>query len=294
MQSVFLLVNRQGSSSTDREKAAIVAQITITTLSLAGLSQAHWIARGLLALALVASLMAVYYATTLQRTIGLLITAPQLRQWIRGGPFLRVAQSITRDPRPRVLTAFRQHYRTLVSVLPMIMLYPSVPWRDSRYFSDPVDLEFERLFPQSSQRAAHAPSAQTIVSRYCFTPSVASVLTIAAPRVLLATSVLTLLTGLGTYLGFTWTRDLDSGASSSDSRNVFIMYVVGLGACFGIYYLPQLLQDSELYSPRRALDEYCLEFFKSAPGETVLQKWNLRLVDGESEWKLEQVATGES
>ncbi|KAF2796261.1 hypothetical protein K505DRAFT_238083 [Melanomma pulvis-pyrius CBS 109.77] len=202
---------------------------TDSSLSLAGLSQAHWIARGLLALALVASLMAVYYATTLQRTIGLLITAPQLRQWIRG-----------------------------------------VSWGDSRYFSDPVDLEFERLFQQLSQISAHAPSAQTIVSRYCFTPSLASVLTIAAPRVLLATSVLKLLIGLGTYLGFTWTRDLDSGASSSDSRNVFIMYVVGFGVCFAIYYLPQLLQDPELYSPRRALDEYCLKFFKSAPGEIVL------------------------
>lgn len=62
-----------------------MAQIAVTALSLSDLSRSHWVARGFLVFSLTAALMAVYYATTQQRTMGRLLTVRQVRQWIRGG-----------------------------------------------------------------------------------------------------------------------------------------------------------------------------------------------------------------
>lgn len=47
-----------------------MAQIAINTLSLSGLSQTHWVAKGLLVFSLTSALMAVYYATTQHRALG--------------------------------------------------------------------------------------------------------------------------------------------------------------------------------------------------------------------------------
>lgn len=44
-------------------------------------------------------------------------------------------------------------------------------------------------------------------------------------------SITALLTGLAVYQGFLWTRGLDTEAGRSDSRDVFITYIVGCGAC---------------------------------------------------------------
>src|SRR5271155_218953 len=65
-------------------QAAIVAQISVTALSLDNLSQTHWIARAFLVFSVISSLMAVYYATTQQRTMGRLLQPTQVRGWIRG------------------------------------------------------------------------------------------------------------------------------------------------------------------------------------------------------------------
>jgi hypothetical protein len=54
-------------------QAAIVAQIVFTGFSLNNLSQTHWIARALFVFGVISSLMAVYYATTQQRIMGLLL-----------------------------------------------------------------------------------------------------------------------------------------------------------------------------------------------------------------------------
>lgn len=52
---------------------------------------------------------------------------------------------------------------------------------------------------------------------------------------LLSASLNAFLIGLGIYLGYVWTRNLDEAAGQKASRAVFITYVVGLGACYGIY-----------------------------------------------------------
>lgn len=86
-------------------KAAIIAQISITAFSLNFLSQTHWVARALVLLSLIFSLMAVYYASTQQRVLGRLLDPKQIRNWIRGYGFVshEVCDPDEWDPNSRPL-----------------------------------------------------------------------------------------------------------------------------------------------------------------------------------------------
>jgi hypothetical protein len=84
-----------------------------------------------------------------------------------------------------------------------------------------------------------------ILRRICFTPSVYAVLTISAPQVLLSAALLSLLIGFGIYLGFTWTRNLDTNAGHDDSRNVFIVYMTALGTSLFAYELVSLGREKK-------------------------------------------------
>ncbi|KAF2656451.1 hypothetical protein K491DRAFT_551019, partial [Lophiostoma macrostomum CBS 122681] len=66
-------------------------------------------------------------------------------------------------------------------------------------------------------------------------PAPSSVLTVSAPRLLLSASLKGLLKGLGIYLGFLWTKDLDISTGTNDNRNVFIVYLISLVLSYGIY-----------------------------------------------------------
>lgn len=68
-------------------------------------------------------------------------------------------------------------------------------------------------------------------------PSAAAVLNMSAPNMLLSFSLNAFLIGLGVYLGYVWTRNLDELAGAKGSRDVFITYVVGLVVCYCIYAL---------------------------------------------------------
>jgi hypothetical protein len=74
-----------------------------------------------------------------------------------------------------------------------------------------------------------------------FLPSAASVLTVSAPNMLLSASLNAFLVGLGVYFGYVWTRNLDESAGPSASRAVFIVYVIGLALCYGIYAMSGLV-----------------------------------------------------
>ena len=50
-------------------------------------------------------------------------------------------------------------------------------------------------------------------------------------------SIFAFLIGLAIYQGFTWTRALDTSAGRGDSRNVFITFIIGTGACVLFYLL---------------------------------------------------------
>jgi hypothetical protein len=59
---------------------------------------------------------------------------------------------------------------------------------------------------------------------------------------LLSFSLHSFLIGLGIYLGFVWTRNLDDEAGRNGSRAVFITYIVGLAFCYGLYIRSSALE----------------------------------------------------
>lgn len=77
-------------------------------------------------------------------------------------------------------------------------------------------------------------------------PAASSILTISAPVILLSASLNSFLGGFGVYLGTVWTKNLDEDASPADSRNVFLVYAVGVGVCYGLYALSRLVSQSHV------------------------------------------------
>lgn len=159
-----------------------MAQIAITALSLADLSQTHWTARGLFTFSLVSSIIAVYYAGSQHRTIGRCLSASQIKAWIVSDEGFDGTGFFYRDTQ--------------------------------KYMSD-----------------VRKPAASSILS-------------ISAPVLLLSASLNSFLAGFGVYLGFVWTKSLDEEATAGDSRNVFLVYVIGLGVCYGIYALSFLISGN--------------------------------------------------
>jgi hypothetical protein len=74
-------------------------------------------------------------------------------------------------------------------------------------------------------------------------PALSSFLTASALGLLLSTSVLFLLLGFGIYLGFVWTRALDTDSMHRDSRSVFIVYLVILVVFYVVYSLSDIVED---------------------------------------------------
>ncbi|KAF7679590.1 hypothetical protein GT037_003338 [Alternaria burnsii] len=168
----------QDDSSIIAVAGTIVAQIAITALSLADLSNTHWVARASFTFSLVSATMAVYYATRQYRKLGRCLHADEVKAWIH-----------------------------------------------------PTKM---RLLPVES-------------SLQLFMPSAASVLTVSAPNMLLSASLNAFLVGLGVYFGYVWKRNLDENAGPSASRAVFIVYVIGLALCYGIYALSSLVAADQSY-----------------------------------------------
>ncbi|KAG4431485.1 hypothetical protein IFR05_013039 [Cadophora sp. M221] len=79
-------------------------------------------------------------------------------------------------------------------------------------------------------------------------PSPTAVLTISAPNMLLGASLNSFLIGLGVYLGFVWTKNLDETAGKGGSLAVFINYIAGLAICYGIYELSGVVVARPSYS----------------------------------------------
>jgi hypothetical protein len=111
------------------------------------------------------------------------------------------------------------------------------------------------------------------IIRCCFTPSVAFVITISAPQMLLSGCLLMLLTALGIYLGFLWTRSLNTNAGNNDSRSVFITYVVGLAVSGFVYSISQRFQDGEKRPERQIVERYFRGYVDAHPG--VVRSWGV-------------------
>ncbi|KAI1733513.1 hypothetical protein F4680DRAFT_454888 [Xylaria scruposa] len=86
-------------------------------------------------------------------------------------------------------------------------------------------------FNSNSSKKSRDAEKQPETSKILPIPSVASVITISAPFALMVVALNSILVGFGLWLGFVWTRNLDSDSYRGDSRAVFITYIVGLGIC---------------------------------------------------------------
>ena len=74
-------------------------------------------------------------------------------------------------------------------------------------------------------------------------PAPSAVLMVSAPGLLLSASLYFLLIAFGVYLGFMWTRALDDLAGPDDNRDVFIIYLVSLIFCYGLYSMADTAHD---------------------------------------------------
>ncbi len=80
-------------------------------------------------------------------------------------------------------------------------------------------------------------------------PAVSSILTVSAPVMLLSASLNSFLAGFGVYLGLSWTQNSNDSANADDNRNVFLIYIVGLGVCYGIYAISATISQGQRPNP---------------------------------------------
>ncbi|OAL43353.1 hypothetical protein IQ07DRAFT_637092 [Pyrenochaeta sp. DS3sAY3a] len=109
------------------------------------------------------------------------------------------------------------------------------------------------------------------VTKACFTPCVSSVITVSAPQMLLSTSLVSLLLGIGVYFGFIWTRNLDTDAWPNESRNVLIVYLVSVIVCSLVYSISRFIQDDDTRTEGSTLRNYVKEYIKHHPD--VVNEW---------------------
>lgn len=150
----------------------------------------HWSVRGLFALSLVSSLIAVHYATRKYRHLGRCSRAAQVQGWIG--------------------------YKTVKGKIRPASSLCDIESTDTRNRREKI-------------------------------PSVASVLTMSAPKMLLSFSLHSFLMGLAFYFGWVWTQNLDEDASVKGSRAVFVTYMVGLVSCYYVYSLSNLVMADQNY-----------------------------------------------
>ncbi|TGO29731.1 hypothetical protein BPAE_0011g00020 [Botrytis paeoniae] len=213
--------------------AAIVAQIAITGLSLDSLNKTHWTAKSCFVMSLTFSLVSVYYSVTQQRILGRLIKAKDVRHWIRGRK-----QAVNR-------------------ILSMEVGFKLDPCEPDDYSPENLDIR----------------DLKTDFERQCFLPSPLSVITLSAPQVLLSGSLSLLLIGLGIYLGKFWIRELDPTEPATDSRNVFILYFIGLYFSGGMYVVLGWFHGKDKRSESDIIDGYMNGYLASHPD--LLSRWNV-------------------
>ncbi|KAE9988365.1 hypothetical protein EG327_003394 [Venturia inaequalis] len=270
--------------------AAIVAEISITALSLEGLNQTHWLAKGLFLFSLVDALMAVYYATTHQRSMGRLLHPKQVRSWIRGGVGPKEAPGYISP----LLTRTRKDGKDIVDAKDVDVLLGAWESRtlDLALQIHGIQLDLSPCDPQDLD-PIHAKMLTTSLlslRHKCFTPSVASVVMISAPQALLTASLFSLLMAIFIYRGFKRIYEVNSIYGSYGDRNVFILFIVGLVLCILVYSTSGLIQDRDAQSEQSTLDCYMGDWAKR--NAKLLSVWGLRAeFDDEGVRKFVQVET---
>lgn len=188
--------------------------------------------------------------------MGRLLTPSEVRAWIRGTQY---REALFTDFRHFFLSFLREvglleyldkiegqrNLGTAANHGSMLKVFASlVAWFERRYYVAGrilvILLEFEQRQPCEPGDYLSTPTLQAggiehvlrDLARLCFTPSIASVMTISAPQTLLSSSLLSLLASLGVYFG----------GSDEDSRNIFVVYLGSIGVCFLAYSISPISQ----------------------------------------------------
>lgn len=185
----------------------------MTSLTLPYLSKTHWVSRALFIVSVISGSLSVYFCVMTQKIIGTQYTPHEIRHWLTA-------------PLPQ-------------SILPEL------------YYFEHKLADVAEKAGDGNVNAEIAPHIESgdferlKANLTTKTPSILSVLVLSVPAFMLNISLSALLIALGIYLGFIWTRNLDTDAGLHDSRNVFIFYIVGVFSMIAVYFIPNALKNSE-------------------------------------------------
>ncbi|OCL07308.1 hypothetical protein AOQ84DRAFT_377815 [Glonium stellatum] len=194
---------------------AIIAQVAITALSLPFLSETHWAARAFWMASLISGALSVYFACLLQRTVGVLYRAEDIRNWLT-----------------------RPDEQTL-KMLALVDAVKQVDPQEPDPHQQQKDLEPTGLgTPDMTQARQRIPRSASLFSA----------LVMIAPSSMINIALGAFLLGLGIYLGFLWTRHLDTQGGKNDSRDVFIIFIISTVIIIALYATPAAYKGLEISS----------------------------------------------
>ncbi|KAF2088186.1 hypothetical protein K490DRAFT_56195 [Saccharata proteae CBS 121410] len=182
-------LNAVGSMSTS---AAIMSQLSSTTLQMPGLSNVHWTAPGFMIASLLFGVLAVILSCMQQQLLGMLNNAEGIRMWLSNGHF------------------YSPHHHCH-------------PLYDENCGEADSSAHTDRTWGLTSERTAIEDNDEG--GRRRLQVSVASLQLLSLPQNFLAVSVVCFLSGFGLYLGFAWRQDLDDTPARNNNEAVLIMFV---------------------------------------------------------------------
>ena len=146
-----------------------------------------------------------------QKAVGSLYTAKEIKAWLSG-------------PLPRLfLKALTDFDRQMAPALEYARAHNSeTNFRISKQQIDELQMTFNTL-----------------------QPSISAAFLLSSPSLLLNISLGSFIMALGIYLGFVWTRNLDTQAGVHDSRDVFIFFAISVFTFVVVYYLPATFKTIE-------------------------------------------------
>lgn len=195
---------------------AIIAQVAITALSLPFLSETHWVARAFWIASLISGSLSVYFACLLQRTVGVLYRAEDVRDWLT---------------RPDEETL-----KMLESVEGIKKLQQAAQPAGAQTYDLPEHQKDLSSIPDMEQARQQIPRFASLFSA----------LVMSAPSSMINIALGSFLLGLGVYLGFLWTRHLDTQGGRNDSRDVFIIFIVSTVIIIALYATPAAYKRLEM------------------------------------------------
>lgn len=170
-------------------QAALISQLSSTTLQLPGLSHVHWTAPGCIIASLLFGVLAVILATVQQQVLGMLNNPEGVRMWLSNGHFYPPHRLC----RPR----FDQSAREV----------------------DETACEHSHL----ASRAQYRGTAPTSKKR--LQVSIAAMQLLSMPHRFLSAAVVFFLAGFALYLGFAFRQDLDDTPARNNNEAVFILFL---------------------------------------------------------------------